>query len=412
MMLRISPLLVMTAMGVGVIGSSSCLAQTQHDGERSDAVREDDALRDGDSSETAAEKPDRSPRAFMFLPEKIENAVLYSDGSAIKTEWEMLWRPMCNSAPDAMSQAQLRAAMETHQAKFAKIDQIDEDDAGGIAGGGLNVTFVVDGSVPADAVEALDAVEAYLESKFFDPITIKINVSFDSLPFGVLGATGTPYAKTSWNNARNSLQDDMDDTDKIQDYLPSSSTLEVRYNGNSNTKTDETRVFWTRANFRACVGSISGTVGELTFSDNIGWDYDPTNGTTGYSFQDVVIHELGHVMGFTSGADFRTNDLEALDIFRFQRNGGGHDYNPDTKSEFKKRPRLVDLNKPEDQHICDTITQESRMSDGDPYQAGHFREQSTNIGLMDPALGANLSYFPNFFSTPDLRFLDAIGWDR
>jgi hypothetical protein len=52
------------------------------------------------------------------------------------------------------------------------------------------------------------------------------------------------------------------------------------------------------------------------------------------------------------------------------------------------------------------------MSDGSPYQMSHFREQSPNIGLMDPAIGYGQTFYPNFFKTSDLTMFDAIGYDR
>jgi hypothetical protein len=366
----------------------------------------------GSNNPVQSDDPQTKRWVHVFLPAKPAKAVLYANGETLNTEWEILWRPICNSDPAALSQDQLLELIEIHNQSF--VQDVIEPGAldGGIAGGGLNVNFVIDGTLPPGAADALDAVEAYLESKFDDPSTISINVSFDTLPFGVLGATGAFYTKANWSVARSALKSDMDDTDKVQNYLPSGSTMPVRWNGGSNTVSQETRVFWTRANFRAAVGSVSGSAGDLIFNENFNWDFDPSDGVVGYSFQDVVAHEVGHVMGFSSGADFRDKDIEALDIFRFQRSGGGFDYNPDTLVEFKSRPRLVDLNKPNDDHICDTITQESRMSDGNPYQAGHFREQSTNIGLMDPALAAGETHWPGFFSTPDLRFFDAIGYDR
>jgi hypothetical protein len=372
----------------------------------------DNVAVDGDDNHVEQDDREWKRRVHVFLPAKPEIATLYADGSAMQTDWDVLWRPMCNSDATALSEEDLLDLIEAHDQAFLPGSMGPDDGAGGISGGGLNIQFVIDGSVPPNAANALDIVENYLENKFDDPITISITVSFDTLPFGVLGATGAYYTKASWSVSRNALKSDMDDTDKVQNYLPAGSTMPVRWNGDSGTVSQETRVFWTRANFRAAVGSVSGSAGDLVFNENFNWDFDPSNGVVGYSFQDVVVHEVGHVLGFSSGADFRDKDIEALDIYRFQRSNGGNDYNPDTLSEFKVRPRLVDLNKPNDDHICDTITQESRMSDGNPYQAGHFREQSSNIGLMDPALAAGETHSPGFFSTPDLRFFDAIGYDR
>ena len=42
----------------------------------------------------------------------------------------------------------------------------------------------------------------------------------------------------------------------------------------------------------------------MTYNTNFSWDFDPSNGITPYtySFQDVIIHEVGHALGFTSAA--------------------------------------------------------------------------------------------------------------
>jgi hypothetical protein len=52
------------------------------------------------------------------------------------------------------------------------------------------------------------------------------------------------------------------------------------------------------------------------------------------------------------------------------------------------------------------------MSDGDPYQSSHLREQPTSLGLMDPAIGPGVTRHPYYFNSRDLAILDAIGWDR
>jgi hypothetical protein len=52
------------------------------------------------------------------------------------------------------------------------------------------------------------------------------------------------------------------------------------------------------------------------------------------------------------------------------------------------------------------------MSDGSPHQMSHFREQTANIGLMDPALAPGQTFYPAYFSTADLTMFDAIGYDR
>ena len=129
----------------------------------------------------------------------------------------------------------------------------------------------------------------------------------------------------------------------------------------------------------------------------------------------MLQHEVTHALGFASGADFRNNDLEMPDLIRFQRTDGTGNYNPDSLADFTTTPRLVDYNSPNDDHNSDLIDVEYRMSDGSPYQASHFREQTQNIGLMDPAIGGGQTYVnrpdTSYYSQADLDVLDFMGYD-
>jgi len=276
----------------------------------------------------------------------------------------------------------------------------------------FNLVFVPSGSIPAGATAALAAAEAYIESFFSDPFTISINVSFQPLGPGILGSTSSSYGYVNYAPSRAQIVGDMDASDTLQAFLPTTSTCPVRYTSGS-TVTNETRVFFTFADWKAVDGTVSGADANMTFSTNFAFDYDPTNGITSgsYSFQDIIIHEVGHAMGFTSGVDFRFRDMETLDLFRFQRTDGSGDYNPDTTAEFQVRARLCAYNAPNDDHNSDLISAEYRMSDGSPYQASHFREQTPNIGLMDPALAPGQTFYPAFYSTADVAMFDAIGYD-
>lgn len=163
------------------------------------------------------------------------------------------------------------------------------------------------------------------------------------------------------------------------------------------------------------MGSATSNAGHTTYSSNMPFDYNPANGVSSgsVSFVDVAIHETGHALGFLSAADSQTpSSIYALDLFRFQRTDGSGNYNPDTYQQFQTTPRLVDYNVPNDDHNSDLIVAEYRMSDGNPYQASHFREQSYPwIGLMDPAFYYGETHYPDYFSSADKSMFDAVGYD-
>ena len=72
----------------------------------------------------------------------------------------------------------------------------------------------------------------------------------------------------------------------------------------------------------------------------------------------------------------------------------------------------MDFNNPNDDANSDLIVREHRMSDGDPWQASHFREQGSNIGIMDPAQANGETYVGRgYFTQADLDVFDFIGYD-
>jgi len=346
----------------------------------------------------------------------VERSILYADGSEVEVSTETVWRPMCGSDTTNLTVEDLRQIAQLSN-EAAAANPWAGSDQGVVAGGPatFDLIFNITTALPPGASDAIAAVEKYLEAQFSDPVTVVINVGFAPLAPNVLGSTGSSYTNATWPTVRDALQAGMDPSDTIQDYLPVTSTIPVRYNGNSATVTNEDRVFLTRANFRAAIGSVSGTAASMTFSSNFSWDYAPQDGVSFgmYCFQSVFAHEVGHALGFVSGADGRTNDMEALDIYRFQRSDGIGDYNPDTLTEFSTTARMVDQDAPgtDDDVNSDLITLEYQMSDGDPNQASHFRAFNPGAFIMDPSLSSGETFYPDFYRSADSAMFDAIGWD-
>ncbi|MBI3835972.1 MAG: hypothetical protein HY287_16725 [Planctomycetes bacterium] len=278
----------------------------------------------------------------------------------------------------------------------------------------FQLVFNVTGSVPADATDALHEIEHYVSGQFSNPITVVINFSFAPLGAGILGQTSSNYTNVTWPTARAGLQNGMDPNDTIQLFLPPNTTIPVRYDGNSATVTNENRVFVTFANYNSTLGTIGGSVATMQFSSNFSWDYTPPSITPGsFCFRSVITHEVGHALGFTSGSDFRNQDIEMLDIYRFQRSDGTGDYNPDDLTEFQNTARMVDINAPgtNDDVNSDLISVEYQMADGSPDQASHFHAQNPGIYIMDPSLSPGETFHPVYFRAGDRDMLDAIGWE-
>jgi hypothetical protein len=362
---------------------------------------------------TPAQAIQRALRPPSYIvPQGTEISTLYVDGSQEEIQIEDRWRFVCGSNTIGMTSEDLQAIAEAHAAEMADGPAVIVDS--GQRGAGINIVFSLGASVPAAAIPAFAMAESYIESKFANPITVTVTVSFANMGGGVLGATGSSFVNNvTYTNARNGLINGMDANDTIQTSLPSGATLPVRYNGASATVTNEAAIDFTRANYRATIGTTTGNAASMQYNNQFSWDFDPSNGINAgtYSFVDVVIHEVGHALGFVSGADSTSNQTDALDLFRFTLTDGAGDYNPDNAAEFSTTPRTIDFNTPNDDAIIDFITVEYRMSDGDPYQASHFREQAANIGIMDPAFSPGQTFYPNHYKTSDLNAFDAIGYD-
>ena len=363
----------------------------------------------GVENATVAQDPVRTTGAPWLRRELPRQEVVLPTGEVVDFGAHEIWRPICGSNAGNVTTDDLVEMVLGHDMLVRTNEPVNIPEVGS-----FNIVFVPSGNIPAGAPAALAAAETYIESFFSDPITITLNVSFQPRGPGILGGTSSASGYVSYSPARAQIVGDMDGSDTLQSSLPSGSTCPVRY-GSGSAVTNENRVFFNFANWKAVDGVVSGADANMTFSTNFSFDYDPSNGITpsgAFSFVDVVIHETGHALGFTSGGDFRNRDIDVLDLFRFQRTDGSGDYNPDTVGEFQIRPRLVAFNAPNDDHNSDLISAEYRMADGSPYQMSHFREQVPNIGLMDPALAPGETWYPAYFSTADIAMFDAVGYDN
>ena len=179
-----------------------------------------------------------------------------------------------------------------------------------------------------------------------------------------------------------------------------------------------------------------------TTTNDIGWSYPGHAVSTPYSlsFLSVALHEIGHVLGFVSVIDdedwfsqtvdpkrteqaqqtmftqlygmplrgFGTPDWTLdngkqmpLDFFRYTAESmstSKNDLSPQKAAYFS-----IDRGQTS---LAEMST--SKHSGGDGYQASHWKNTDTSLGIMVPTLRLEQS---NTISALDLRAFDVIGWD-
>jgi len=170
--------------------------------------------------------------------------------------------------------------------------------------------------------------------------------------------------------------------------------------------------------------SSSAIDGRINFSDSFDFDYDPTDGITAGSvdFIGAAIHEIGHILGFISGADtyddrdhFQTTlnkweILTPLDLFR---------YSPDATNLVPGDGLVLDVSPGSASFFSidgKTVFHGGYFSTGvnfgDGRQASHWKDTggcgNVQIGLMDPTMCRDRV---SVVESIDLAAFDAIGWN-
>lgn len=281
--------------------------------------------------------------------------------------------------------------------------------------GGLNITFnITAGSPPAAAIARLSDIATYYNSTLSDPVSMTVSFQWVNLGGGgVLGATSSVSANLVYSSVRSLLVSDMDADDVIEDFLPDATTIGVVFDATAGTVVDQSIIRVNHANRKALGQNPAGTSATILVNNNVGtiWDFDESNGVAfnAFGFESVVIHEVAHMLGFTSAVDTGGNDMELMDLHRFDRLSLGGGFNPSTFHQYEAGPRLADTNNPNDRHNTDLITATYRMEDGSPNQASHLRFNAG--GIMEPGIAPGQSFWPDFLQISDLHIIDSIGWD-
>ena len=301
------------------------------------------------------------------------------------------------------------------------------------------LTIVLQGTAQLDAnpqaKNAFIAAANRWESIISSPVTITLSVDYGPQFFGqdyssstILGQTGSFSLSPSPSLAtvRGRLISDSNPTaSELQLYnaLPTDS-VPADFNG---TAVNISSMRVNTALGRALGFNVSTTSpdAQIGFNSNVGnggqFDFDPSDGiTSGFTdFDAVVVHEIGHALGFSSAnGNGDSSRLTVWDLFRFR---------PATADagNFGSAPRLLTLGGTQvmfGNFTSTYATQELALSTGGPSgtsesggdgrQSSHWKDDSATpgtsfIGIMDPTARRGVR---RTITENDIRTIDLLGY--
>jgi len=287
----------------------------------------------------------------------------------------------------------------------------------------------------------------YWESVLTSNVVMNIDVGFSNLGAGVLGGTSTTlqqfvpisnYYSLLNGNANKSALDQaaylglrpLDANGGVNVTVPGylDPTTQSGVTTGPATRQAPTgeaigsTIALASANYKALLNDGSGagtTDAEIQFSSTFNFDFDPTDGIAAgsYDFIGVAVHEIGHALGFLSGADdfdYVAGDPSlgplddawwgyGLDMFRYSA-ADKLDWTFGTDSYFSLDGGVTPY--------LDGYFSTGEYN-GDGWQASHWKEPNgggcSNLrGIMNPYICDGLG---DETKGLDLALFDAIGWN-
>ncbi len=315
----------------------------------------------------------------------------------------------------------------------------------GVQAASAQMTFNITngGGASPQMVTGMADAAALWSARFNDPVTINIRLMASALPAGVIGHTDTFYDPYSYTSVRAALVSDRKTAADLSSVnalqaAPAFSMLINRTANNPDGVVSATPYFDTglggagqagpennstvrmsSANAKALSlipGNTGGLDGIITFTTTNFFDFNRADGIAAnkIDFVGVAAHEIGHLLGFTSGVDIlggnsaapglNDNQLKyvtTLDLFRFSARsigeGGGVGVIDWADDDFAKYLS-----------VDGGLTPVAEFSTGAVYEASHWKN-GLGLGIMNPSASGGILLN---ISENDVRAFDVIGYDR
>jgi hypothetical protein len=242
------------------------------------------------------------------------------------------------------------------------------------------------GSAPAQFQSTVNRVATFLESLFWDQVTVNITVDWgfvDGSPVSSLGASSTFYDTFSYDGAvRAALINDAHTAIDAQ-------SLSSLPNLGAGTPTVAIASAAAHALGLTSITSVDGYCG---FDSSVSWDWDNSNGVTpgSYDVFGVILHEMTENLGRFSFVD-GVSTISQQDLFRFS-SSGTHQYTTGSPAYFSINNGA------------------SNLGNWNTTNGGDYGDWASSVGAdMGLAFGSSGVIEP--FTTRDVINMDVIGYN-
>ncbi len=283
----------------------------------------------------------------------------------------------------------------------------------------------------ASQQDALKAAGRAWSDRIKDDVTIKVKIDWRAGGTPATADISPKYMEYSSFRDR-MVADEKSENDRngLVRWLPSAKGFRADRELYAADKSGFEPVIWaSQANWKALGLDASNWFNGKCDSHNNCWnhEYDAQIAFTrsyysghkpGFSdkrdLRDIAVHELGHVLGFTSIIDFPliANDgPTALDLFRFDGEF------PKTLNEFRVGERNLSRSTELTHLLVDRVNGQLESVEvskkSRKFQASHWRNLSppNEIGAMDSGQSEYYRYAAPHVTEADLYAMDLIGWD-
>lgn len=334
----------------------------------------------------------------------------------------------------------------------SKVRNLDIDDSTqsgiGLPTSPLKFNFTYGSNVSNDQIMGFEMAGKFWSNYLSDDVTLNIFIdSTSELPENVIGGALPGMKSFDYSELRNKYEQDVISFIDYQAF--NSLATDITGNNynvmlNKEEITGINKVNLTRANAKA-LGLISGEdrnidgyvmVSNLdNLSGSSSWNYDFENYDVPedkLDFFSMTVHELGHIMGFVSSGDSsqfkdainqsKTDNkkveaktinqtITLFDLFRYSDKSEGFTNSLDSMqgiSDLSIGGNPFMSYDRGDSSIANLSSGEDVNLSGDGYQASHWKQNGSVLGIMDPLLGLGTKRKTTF---NDREAMDILGWD-